>query len=118
MFLGISKIFFPKYKVLYMQMDEKWFYAKVIRMFNKCIASLGIDIARGMTKNKKNMEKLMVIVVSRFFPHNNNIELGGTGVKIDSHRVGRYARRKKILTKGNIMKTTLHIHIPRMKKIN
>ena len=99
-------------------MDEKWFYAKVIRMFNKCIASLGIDIARGMSKNKRNIEKLMVIVVSGFFPHNNNIELGGRGVKIDFHRVGRYVRRKKIHTKGNIMKTSHHIHTPRMKKIN
>ena len=34
-------------------------------------------------------------MVSGFPPHENNIELGGVGVKIDLHRSGRYKEAKQ-----------------------
>lgn len=71
--LDVGKNLSPKIKILYAQMDKKWFYTLVLRTNLKTITSLGIEPVAQKTHHKSHMHKLMVIVVSAFIPKENNI---------------------------------------------
>ena len=89
LFWTSAKILSPKIKILYAQMDEKWFYALVLRTNLKTITSLGIEPVAQKTHHKSHMHKLMAVVVSAFIPKDNDIEKGGKVFKVSIERAGQ-----------------------------
>ena len=89
------RILCPKIKVLYSQMDEKWFYALVLRSNLKSICSLGVEPVAQHTHHKSHMHKLMAIVVLAFIPKENNIAKGGKAFKVSMERAGRMVEAQK-----------------------
>ena len=59
-----AKIMSNKIKILYSQMDEKWFFAVVTRRNNKNIASLGVAPALQHVHHKSHIHKVMGICVT------------------------------------------------------
>ena len=84
-----SKKLYKKVLVLLTQMDEKWFYDIVIRMFNKLIPFLGIEPEAHDVQHKSHIDKLMCLVSFAFLPAENNMEAGGRAFRVGLERAGK-----------------------------
>ena len=82
-------------QALNVQMDEKWFYGLVSRMFQKSIPMYGIEPDAIHIHNKNHIAKLMFIVVTAFAPFDNNFSKGGRGYKVCCDRVATFATAKQ-----------------------
>ena len=84
-------------KVLLVHMDEKWFYAIVVRRNNKFVQFLGMeekDISH-MVQKKQHIRKEMFICTTGYLPHNNDVASGGLSYKITMERVGQMIPAKR-----------------------
>jgi hypothetical protein len=80
---------FNSVAVLLVHMDEKWFYAIVVRTNNKFVPALGCVPTEHAIHHQSHIYTVMVIASTAFLPHNNDIESGGIGFKISFERVGQ-----------------------------
>ena len=78
-------------RVMLCHMDEKWFYACVVRKFRKRIVSIGVEPVDFRVTHKSHVYKTMAVAVSGFIPTGGDITAGGHAVKIAFERVGRMA---------------------------
>ena len=82
-------------QVINAQMDEKWFYGYVSRMFQKLIPTYGITPDGVHLHNGNHIAKLMFIVVTAFAPFDNDFSKGGTSYKVCCDRVATMAVAKQ-----------------------
>jgi hypothetical protein len=94
-FWSTAKTFAKGCQVLLVQMDEKWFYALVVRRKNKCVPYLGIVPINHPVRHKSHIGKVLVICSTAFEPIDNDMEKGGTGHKLSFTRVGRMSIAKR-----------------------
>ena len=90
-----SKAFQQKVQALNVQMDEKWFFGLVSRMYQKLIPMYGIEPDAIHVHNKNHIAKLMFIVVTAFAPFENNFAKGGRSYKVCCDRVATIAVAKQ-----------------------
>ena len=90
-----AKTFEQAVQAINVQMDEKWFYGLVSRMFLKSIPMYGVEPDGIHVHNKNHIAKLMFIVVTAFAPFNNNFSKGGRSYKVCCDRVATMAVAKQ-----------------------
>ena len=76
-------------------MDEKWFYAIVVRQNNKYVPYLCVEPAPNTVHHKSHVAKVMCLCTTAFLPFKNDITSGGTAKRVDFERVGRMQKAKK-----------------------
>ena len=83
-----------KGKFLMVHYDEKWFYGLVCRKNSKACPSLNAHPQDLKAHHKSHIEKVMVVAATAF-AYEDNMESGGTGVKVGLFRcqVPRIAQR-------------------------
>lgn len=87
-----------KVQILFVYIDEKWFYAIVVRKNNRCVPHLGIVPMQCDVHHKSHVDKVMEICSTGFAPHDNDMRKGGTAHKshkISFTRVGHMVKAKK-----------------------
>jgi hypothetical protein len=94
-FWNSAKKFALTVRVLLCHMDEKWFYAIVIRKNNKSIPALGVEPVQHNIQHKSHIYKEMMIASTAFLPHDNDMTKGGAAFKLNLVRVGRKQPAKK-----------------------
>ena len=86
---------FKQAQILLLHNDEKWFYAIVVRTHNKYVPYLAVVPAANKTHHRSHVDKVMCLCTTGFLPKNNDIEEGGTAIKIDFDRAGRMQRASR-----------------------
>jgi len=109
-----SATLFTGVSVLLVHMDEKWFYAIVVRRNNKRVPALGVFPIEHAIQHKNHVYKVMFIASTGFVPHNNDIENGGVGYKISFVRVGRMVPAARTTFK-RVYKPDGKHHYPRVQ---
>ena len=94
-FWNSAKAVAPRVQLMLVHMDEKWFYAIVVRCNNKKIPFFGILPHIHSCGNKRLINKILVIVSTGFLPYDNDMEKGGVGVKFAPTRAGGMVKAKK-----------------------
>jgi hypothetical protein len=69
-------------------MDEKWFFAIVVRRNNKSVPFLGVAPVHHAVHHKSHIDKLMVIASTAFLPLGNDMTKGGEARRVSCVRVG------------------------------
>jgi hypothetical protein len=90
-----AKTFAKGCQIILVQMDEKWFYALVVRRKNKSVPYLGIAPINHPVRHKSHIGKVLVIFSTAFEPIDNDIEKGGVAHKVSFTRVGRMTIAKR-----------------------
>jgi hypothetical protein len=90
-----ATLFSETVQIVLVHMDEKWFYAIVVRKNNKCIPFLGIDPHSVSVHTRTHIDKCMAIASTAFVPHDNDITKGGTAEKLSLTRVGYMKKAAK-----------------------
>lgn len=93
-FLTTAKLFEKDCQMILVQMNEKWFYAIVVRRKNKLVPFLGITPINHPVRHKCHIGKELVICSTAFKPTNNDMEKGDIAHKVSFERVGRMGTAK------------------------
>jgi hypothetical protein len=83
-----SAVTFNGVQILLVHMDEKWFWAIVVRMNQKCVPFLGIEPVNHEVHHKSSIDKIMGIASTAFAPYGNDITKGGTTYRVNLVRAG------------------------------
>jgi hypothetical protein len=94
-FWSTAKAFAQKCQIILVQMDEKWFYALVVRRNNKSIPFLGVEPVNHPVRHKSHIGKVLVICSTAFEPTDNDMEKGGIAHKVSFERVGKMGTAEK-----------------------
>lgn len=95
LFFEGAKLFWPKSQLLYIHLDEKWFYCLVIRSNNKWVPYFGVTPDHHNQHHKNSADKVLAIACVGFLPNENDPKNGGEAVPINITRCGRMKQAKK-----------------------
>lgn len=95
LFWNSAILFAEEVQVVLVHIDEKWFYAIVIRRNNKYVPHLGIEPVKHDVHHKSHIYKVMGIANTAFAPHNNDMTKGGCAEKVSLTRVSHMVKAKK-----------------------
>lgn len=76
-------------QVVLVHLDEKWFFAIVVRKNNKLVPWLGVEPVQHEIHHKSHIYKEMIAASTAFAPFGNDMERGGVAYKISFERIGR-----------------------------
>lgn len=76
-------------QVVLVHLDEKWFFAIVVRKNNKLVPYLGVEPIHHEIHHKSHIYKEMIAASTAFLPFGNDMESGGIAYKISFERIGR-----------------------------
>jgi hypothetical protein len=76
-------------QVVLVHLDEKWFFAIVVRKNNKLVPWLGVEPVHHEIHHKSHIYKEMIAASTAFAPFDNDMERGGVAYKISFERIGR-----------------------------
>jgi hypothetical protein len=88
LFWETAKVLAPGVQTVLLHMDEKWFFAIVVRKHNKSVPFLGVLPVHHAVHHKSHIDKLMVIATTAFLPFRNGMTKGGTAKRVSCVRVG------------------------------
>ncbi len=84
-----SAVSFNQVQMLLVHMDEKWFWAIVVRRNLKCIPFLEVEPVQHGVHHKSHLDKIMGIASTAYAPNGNDFSKGGTSFLVNLVRVGR-----------------------------
>ena len=82
-------------KYILVHYDEKWFWSVVLRSRAKSCKEIGLDKKAFRLYHKNHIDKVMAVVVTGY-AFENNIENGGTGLKLGFYRAQAVKRAQKM----------------------
>ena len=85
---AIAKMDEDKIIHVLIHMDEKWFFAAVLRAYNKVLTSIGLEPSNYHVHHKSHLGKEMFICVTAYVLNKNNIAMGGEAIPVSLVRVG------------------------------
>jgi hypothetical protein len=82
LFCETANVLAPGVQTVLLHMDEKWFFAIVVRKHNKSVPYLGVLPVHHAAHHKSHIDKLMVIATTAFLPFANDVTKGGTARRV------------------------------------
>ena len=110
-----AKMVAQKVQVVYTNIDEKWFYALVIRRHGKVVPAFGVSPCFHRIHHKNSVDKLLVICAIAYAPTGNDPRSGGWGYKLLMSRAGGKVKAKKNTYK-RVYKDDGTFHYPQIEE--